>query len=137
MLTNVKRLLSPFLSDVLQHQKEWFRFDYLHFPQNPSGELSGLPFQLRHAQDTQGIVGRFHHGKMAGQKEVFVEVHSPDDLLRHNIPAAVAGDDQREDFLAGKIVGAEQRGQPVDKSCDIGAERVVVIRADHDQAVAV
>ena len=89
-------------------------------------------------EDALGVVGRFDEGEVRRQDEVLVAVHGVQYLFGHDVAAAVAGDDQGVNFLIGKgrLFLAEQGRQPVEEGRDVGADGVVVVRADQDDDVA-
>ena len=89
-------------------------------------------------EDALGGIGRFDEGEVRRQDEILVAVHGVDDLFGYDVAAAVAGNDQGIDFLSGKgrFFLAEQGRQPVEESHDVGADGVIIIRADQDDDVA-
>ena len=65
---------------------------------------SRLTLNPRHIQDGAGVVGGFHDGKTPRQDEVLVEAEGPQNLFRHDIAAAVAGNHQTVDSFFTKIM---------------------------------
>ena len=103
---------------------------------NRSSEVRCFFFYPGDLQSFARRVGGLQQRKARRQKHIFVHVYRADDLLRDQITAAVAGDDDRIDAFGAEIVDTKDRGQPIDKRHDIGTHRIVVVRTDQYDYIA-
>ena len=90
----------------------------------------------RELQSRSRVICRFQHGKTWWKYKVFIHIDGTDYLLCHYVTSAVAGHHDGVYSLAAEIAGAEKSRQPVDKSHNIRADRIVVIRAYEHEHIA-
>ena len=79
---------------------------------------------------------RLHEAEVRRQDGRFIEAHRAQQLPRDDIAAGIAGNDNAVQIFLIQILLDEQIGQAVEQRHDIGADRVVIIRAQEEHRVA-
>lgn len=110
-------------------------FNAIFLP-HPLRESPRFLLNPRHLQNGPWVVGGFRNGEAAGQDEVLVEIKGPQNLFRHDIPAAVARNHQTVYPLLAEVVCSEEGSQPVDHGGQVGAESVVVVGGNQHYRIA-
>lgn len=103
---------------------------------NRSSEVRCFSFIPGICRASPGALAVSSSAKRGGRSIFLFMFIGADDLLRDQITAAVAGDDDRIDAFGAEIVDTKDRGQPIDKRHDIGAHRIVVVRTDQYDYIA-